>query len=90
MMTILVGCAESNQPKCTDENVITTLQSIIYNASYEQVSISEIRTLDKDEEFKKCTCAATMQVRSLNLPIEYSAQLTDDEKNVQVEIIKKR
>ncbi|WP_066839754.1 hypothetical protein [Rufibacter ruber] len=58
-----LACSESNQPKCTDEIVKTTLKEILANngtPDTSAVSFEGITTTGKDEEFRMCECAANV------------------------------
>lgn len=91
--TILISC-NSKQPKCTDKNIIATVKSILAKRSYLsfKMEITDIRTMDNNNELNMCTCAGTLYL-SLNkdntqhLPIKYTAQRTDDGKDLMIEII---
>ena len=100
IMSLLgISCSKSNQPKCTDKDVQQLLKEICadqYNRDTSNISISLIRTLSTNEEFNSCECAANikseggffsfMYFKNIDEDVSYTAQITDDGKQITVKL----
>jgi hypothetical protein len=96
----LLSCSKGKQPKCSEDIVVSLLKEIIapkVSRDTSEISISGIRTISKDEEFKSCTCGAQIQAKTkmvgsaffinpIDESINFTAQLTDDGENMSVTI----
>ncbi|EDX3113854.1 hypothetical protein B6O77_000873 [Salmonella enterica subsp. enterica serovar Mississippi] len=93
-MILLSGCND-NIPKCNGTNTIETAVNIIKREyaqlNYSKVEINNIRTTGKDKDIGMSQCAADVDLgytsgASFTKSITYTTQLTDDGKNIYVNI----
>ncbi|PNH88133.1 hypothetical protein [Vibrio diazotrophicus] len=100
LSTVLIGCG-SGAPECSDTETKDLVKQIASEEMAEQIGaeaanqftykVNAIRTTDKNEKTGSKECAAQLEVIAANggsneLPIEYTVEVTDDQKEFFVTV----
>lgn len=94
-----LSCSKNYQPKCSGRDVQGLLKEVCAkadNRDTSQISISSIRTVNTNEKFNSCDCAAHVNAdakvfsylyfNKIDEDINYTAQMTDDGKELTVKL----